>query len=370
MANSFDEKYKANIAGLAKANNVDMSVGADMLRSNLAGTTQYKGGGVLDFGQANKDLQAFRSQEPTQTQKTPQSDLYALQEKKRLQALESARQKGLASLKAEKEQINPYYNQALSVVGGQSNLGARNLQEYLAQRGQTNAGVSAQAELNRQSDLNTNFANIENERAGRFSDIARRETEVQNAYDEGTVNAALQTEIDRSQGNKEDFLNTIGAYSNDYQAQINQLTNDGDSSNDWQIPYINQARNEKIAALQQAQAEAEQQAFENYLKQIEVEYKINKPYFKPTVGSGGSGGGGSGGGGSYSGASLTKDQAFYQDMQLVDKGKLSPEQIEALSMDLIGQYGLSKYKQLLEAAKKTYVPFSGVADFRILAGEQ
>ena len=93
-----------------------MSVGADMLRSNLAGTTQYKGGGVLDYGVANKDLQAFRSQETQKPeQKTSQTDLYALQEKKRLQALESARQKGLASLKAEKEQINPYYNQALSV---------------------------------------------------------------------------------------------------------------------------------------------------------------------------------------------------------------------------------------------------------------
>lgn len=198
--NSFDEKYKANIAGLAKANNVDMSVAADMLRSNLAGTTQYKGGGVLDYVQANKDLQAFRSQDTQKPkQKTSQTDLYALQEKKRLQALESARQKALASLKAEKEQINPYYNQALSVVGGQSNLGAKNLQEYLAQRGQTNAGVSAQAELNRQATLNTNFANIENERARRFADIARRETEVQNAYDEGVMQAALDRQMSETQ---------------------------------------------------------------------------------------------------------------------------------------------------------------------------
>ena len=343
--NSFDEKYKANIAGLAKANNVDMSVAADMLRSNLAGTTQYKGGGVLDYVQANKDLQAFRSQDTQKPkQKTSQTDLYALQEKKRLQALESARQKALASLKAEKEQINPYYNQALSVVGGQSNLGARNLQEYLAQRGQTNAGVSAQAELNRQATLNTNFANIENERARRFSDIARRETEVQNAYDEGVIQAALDRQISEAQA-----IQAAQASQAQYEQELRMLG------------YKNELASQ--LAYEKAQYDLERE-----LAKIQAKFQADSQLMqmKPSAVSGG----GSTGGGGYSGANLTKDQAFYQDMQLVNKGSLSPEQIESMSMELIGQYGLSKYKQLLEAAKNAYVPFSGVADFRILAGEQ
>lgn len=341
--NSFDEKYKANIAGLAKANNVDMSVAADMLRSNLAGTTQYKGGGVLDYVQANKDLQAFRSQDTQKPkQKTSQTDLYALQEKKRLQALESARQKALASLKAEKEQINPYYNQALSVVGGQSNLGARNLQEYLAQRGQTNAGVSAQAELNRQATLNTNFANIENERARRFADIARRETEVQNAYDEGVIQAALDRQISEAQA-----IQAAQASQAQYEQELRMLG------------YKNELASQ--LAYEKAQYDLERE-----LAKIQAKFQVDSQLMqmKPSAVSGG---GSTGGGG---GANLTKDQAFYQDMQLVNKGSLSPEQIESMSMELIGQYGLSKYKQLLEAAKNAYVPFSGVADFRILAGEQ
>jgi hypothetical protein len=341
--NSFDEKYKANIAGLAKANNVDMSVAADMLRSNLAGTTQYKGGGVLDYVQANKDLQAFRSQDTQKPkQKTSQTDLYALQEKKRLQALESARQKALASLKAEKEQINPYYNQALSVVGGQSNLGAKNLQEYLAQRGQTNAGVSAQAELNRQATLNTNFANIENERARRFSDIARRETEVQNAYDEGVMQAALDRQISEAQA-----IQAAQASQAQYEQELRMLG------------YKNELASQ--LAYEKAQYDLERE-----LAKIQAKFQVDSQLMqmKPRAVSGG---GSTGGGG---GANLTKDQAFYQDMQLVNKGSLSPEQIESMSMELIGQYGLSKYKQLLEAAKNAYVPFSGVADFRILAGEQ
>lgn len=343
--NSFDEKYKANIAGLAKANNVDMSVAADMLRSNLAGTTQYKGGGVLDYVQANKDLQAFRSQDTQKPkQKTSQTDLYALQEKKRLQALESARQKALASLKAEKEQINPYYNQALSVVGGQSNLGAKNLQEYLAQRGQTNAGVSAQAELNRQATLNTNFANIENERARRFADIARRETEVQNAYDEGVMQAALDRQMSETQA-----IQAAQALQAQYEQELRMLG------------YKNELASQ--LAYEKAQYDLERE-----LAKIQAKFQADSQLMqmKPSAVSGG----GSTGGGGYSGANLTKDQAFYQDMQLVNKGSLSPEQIESMSMELIGQYGLSKYKQLLEAAKNAYVPFSGVADFRILAGEQ
>jgi hypothetical protein len=42
------------------------------------------------------------------------------------------------------------------------------------------------------------------------------------------------------------FIDTIGQYANDYQARINELQNDGDPTNDWQIPYLATARQGKI----------------------------------------------------------------------------------------------------------------------------
>ena len=74
-----------------------------------------------------------------QKQQQPQSDLYALQEKKRIAALEAQKRSALASLKTEKQQINPAFNTALSNVAGQSARQARNLAEYLAQRGRRKA---------------------------------------------------------------------------------------------------------------------------------------------------------------------------------------------------------------------------------------
>ena len=54
-----------------------------------------------------------------------------------------------------------------------------------------------------------------------------------------------QAQKDEAQ-QREDTLKTLGAYSQDYQAQINKLQNDNDTTNDWQIPYLQMARQEKI----------------------------------------------------------------------------------------------------------------------------
>jgi hypothetical protein len=59
---------------------------------------------------------------------------------------------------------------------------------------------------------------------------------------------------------KAEFVNTIGQYYADYQSQIDKLTNDNDTSNDWQLPYLKAARAEKVAAQEAAQATAQAKA--------------------------------------------------------------------------------------------------------------
>lgn len=57
-----------------------------------------------------------------------------------------------------------------------------------------------------------------------------------------------QSEFDMQKQNmeKEDFLNSIGAYYGNFQEKINALQNDGDASNDWQIAPLQQERQKKL----------------------------------------------------------------------------------------------------------------------------
>ena len=56
---------------------------------------------------------------------------------------------------------------------------------------------------------------------------------------------------------RQQWLDTIGRFSDNYQAEINRVMNDNDLSNDWQIAYLQAARQQKI---QQQQAEEAAQA--------------------------------------------------------------------------------------------------------------
>lgn len=70
---------------------------------------------------------------------------------------------------------------------------------------------------------------------------------------------------------KNEWINNIGQFSNDYMAEINRITNDGDTSNDWQIPYLTSERNQKISNINQSQATAEAKlAEEQYNKALNI----------------------------------------------------------------------------------------------------
>ena len=132
----------------------------------------------------------------------------------------------------------------------------------------------------------------------------------------------------------------------------------GYSADSYQVKALQQARNEKLQALAAQQAKDEQQAFENSLALAKTNYDINKPYYKASSGGG-------------SGSGATKNAAYAADYTSVSNGSVSPEAIRQNMQSLIAQYGVAKYNELLAIAEENYkTPYSGVADFRILAGEQ
>lgn len=284
-----------------------------------------------------------------QPQPQPQSDLYALQEKKRIAALEAQKRSALASLNTEKQQINPAFNTALSNVAGQSARQARNLAEYLAQRGQTQSGIAAQSEMQRYSDLMGQQGLLEQQRANALSDISQRETQVRSAYDEGALQALLDRQIGETayqqqlaEQQRAEGINTVGQYGQDYAAEINRIQTEiarGDNSRAYLLPYLQMARQDKVSGIQSAQAEQEQQEFENWLAM----QKLRK-----------TGSGGSSGGGGTPDTGVTKDEAFAFDYDKAASGAISPQEVTSNRASLIAQYGLTKFNQILKAAEDNF----------------
>jgi len=249
-----------------------------------------EGLGTGSINTAMRDLPA-QSAQPT-TQQPSQADLYAIQEKRRLQALEQQKRNALATLKQEKAQVNPAFHTGLSNIAGQSARQARNLAEYLAQRGQTQSGIAAQGEMQMQSDLLSQQGLLEQQRINALADIARRESGVQSAYDSGALDASMERQYNSLQGQlaeqeraRQEGIATVGQYYDDYARQLNQIEQMeamGDYSQSYLKPYLRMARQQKQAEQAQAQAKAEQQEFENWLAM----QKLRK------TGSGGSSGGG------------------------------------------------------------------------------
>ena len=58
----------------------------------------------------------------------------------------------------------------------------------------------------------------------------------------------------------------LGQYSNDFQQRINDITNDSDKSNDWEAPYLNMLRQDKITGINSANAENQSAEYDSAMK--------------------------------------------------------------------------------------------------------
>lgn len=320
----------------------DLNVLAAMDRANKL---QNNTSGVDNTVMPTNVADTFGLTKGGQKQQQPQSDLYALQEKKRIAALEAQKRSALTSLQTEKQQINPAFNTALSNVAGQSARQARNLAEYLAQRGQTQSGIAAQSEMQRQSDLMSQHGMLEQQRVNALSDIAQRESQVRGAYDEGALQALLDRQIvetayqqQLAEQQRAEGINTVGQHGQDYAAEINRIQTEiarGDNSRAYLLPYLQMARQDKVSGIQTAQAKQEQQEFENWL----ALQKLRKT---------------GGGDGNAAVTQMTKDEAFAFDYDKAASGAISPQEVTSNRASLIAQYGLTKFNQILKAAENNF----------------
>ena len=214
----------------------------------VQGTVKSSGNGtVADYGTYQSDLDRL-----TKAQRQAQID-----------ELKAARTKALANLDAQEQTIKPYYEAARNQTAANSQQGARNLAEYLANRGLTNSGAAAQAEINRTSALNNNLASLGTAEANAYRDIANQRTQVENDYAAGLANAnnAITTNYYNNLLNYNEQQRqmvqalqqqALGQYSNDYQAQINNLLAQGYSPNSLEVLQLQALRGNKSNQLYNA----------------------------------------------------------------------------------------------------------------------
>ena len=323
----------------------------------------------MDSGGLNNynyfQTQAFQQpQQPVQQpipQPVPQpqqaeSDLFALQEKRRLQALEASRRNALSSLGAERGQVNPTYNNALSNVAGQSALGARTLAEFINQRGLGTSGAAVQGEVMRQGSLQNNITSLEADRANWMADIGRRETLANSAYDEGSLQASMQrgeseleSKLRMMEQQRTESIGTVGQYGQDYAAEINRIEAEiarGDNSRAYLLPYLRIARQDKVAGIAKSQAEQEQEEWDRWIA---------------TQRLGGSGGG-SGGGGSSSVTTTKPTLTAAQARSAYENGVYTDTVLDAYSF----HYGvpitmLGNYQEVERILNQRFTPSSQVS---------
>lgn len=228
------------------------------------------------------------------------NQLKEAQKRSRYAALDKAKSSALSALDTERANISPAYYDARNQAAANSEVGAMNFANYMAARGikgaagampeiYRNAGLQGQigaldrAEAADLSAIERQRANVE---TGYASDMAAAEADIETQAMQAAINqwnadrqyalqqAAQDWDIkkgteslanDKADAAKQEWISTIGRYANDYQAQIDAVQNDGDPSNDWQIAYLQAARQKKLAGLEAAAAEAAQQEFENQL---------------------------------------------------------------------------------------------------------
>lgn len=217
-----------------------------------------------------------------------QRELAEAQRRSRIAALDKQKDNELANLDTEQAGIDPYYYSKRNQAAAQSDIGAMNFAQFMAARGiKGNAG--AMPEIYRNAGLQNQIGALDQSQAQVNADIGRRRTGIQNAYESDVVNAnadidaqALKNYIDqmnadrvfklqqdsanreqmryndtRRDTEREQYVSTLGRFSDDYQAEINRVQNDNDTSNDWQLAMLQAARQRKILGISPEQQTAE-----------------------------------------------------------------------------------------------------------------
>lgn len=200
----------------------------------------------------------------------------------------------------------------------------------------------------RSSFVQDRLSNLDVERSRSLSEIDVSKAKAIETARANILNNYQTNKDNALQNEKKEFASTINAYYNDFQQETDNVRNNNDTSDDWKIPYLQAARNEKILAEQAAA-----------LKAAKASYSGGGG---SRSGSGGSKSSGSGGGvidefnnenASQTEVSATSPYGIATDIDKLRKQGLSSAQIKASAK------AAYENKQITAAQYQMYVQYSG-----------
>ena len=157
--------------------------------------------------------------------------------------LQKTKDTSLSNLQAEEAKIRPEYAAQRSAANANNRVAARNFQEYLANTGRANSGIGAQYEMSRQNNLQSGLNAINAAEAQSVADIARRRSDVENAYNSGLASANAQVEANYIQNllnqrqqqwerefAQKQFDEQVRQYNQNRQDQLNRAFSSGGGS--------------------------------------------------------------------------------------------------------------------------------------------
>ena len=288
--------------------------------------TTTKEGDIVDPSQealTNLNSTLGGIKQPTTTTTTAATTEQAIVDARKqaaVDAFKSAFQQTSGRLTAEQEALTPRFREERAGIGTQDTMSRARTEKGLAGLGLSGAGAAPQSDLAQTAITQGAMSQSRGLEQQLRADIERRITEAQQLRDQGIAGAesdaeimALQNQLNQlekaeldakiaEEQAKSDYLTTIGQFAGDFMAEIQRVQNDGDPSNDWQIPFLQAARQEKIATGgldQQGQPldslPTYSQALEAYrmgIRSPQVMEVLNASGFTPSVGGVGGGVGG------------------------------------------------------------------------------
>lgn len=122
----------------------------------------------------------------------------------------------------------------------------QNLNKSYDQAKQNASNEALSRGMARSSFVQDRSANLDSERANSLSNIdASKTLALQNAKT-NIIDKYQANEANKLANQKNEFAQNLGAYYNDFQQEINNIQGNGDPSDDWKVPYLQAARNQKI----------------------------------------------------------------------------------------------------------------------------
>ena len=133
--------------------------------------------------------------------------------------------------------------QATQGLAGAGSASQTNTAQNVIQQGATSALTAQTNQI--KADINAKLAEAQN---ARDTGIATAESEADITKLQNKLAALERVEATATANEaqaKADYLSTIGRFQGNYQAEIDRVLNDGDPTNNWQVPFLQTAREGK-----------------------------------------------------------------------------------------------------------------------------